>query len=280
MGQALGRLLVERGESVAAVASRLQEHAVAAAEFVGGGAKGASYRELGGSAERILIAVPDTAIGCVAQALAKGGMHAGVVLHTSGALGPEALARLATAGVACGCLHPLQTVATPAEGVRALPGVSFAVDGDAEAVAWALQIVELLGGHALRIPAAARPIYHAAAVMASNAVVAVMAAAVILMKEAGVPEIEALRALGPLAQTSLENALRLGPAAALTGPIQRGDHGTVRSHLDALSQAPGAAADLYRAAGLMALGIARERGLPEAGAAALEELLRKGVRDA
>ena len=275
IGQALGRLLRERGKGVVAVASRGAERAAAA--FVGGGVQAVQYRELPRHAARILIAVPDDAIGAVARALAEAGMRGGVVLHTCGARGSEALAVLAEAGVSCGSLHPLQTVATPEDGVHALPGAAYAVDGEGEAAAWAAQLVKLLGGQLPRIPTACRPLYHAAAVMASNYVVALTGAAVMLMKEAGVEEAAALRAL---ARTSLENALRHGPAAALTGPVQRGDTGTVRMHLAALAKAPLAVANLYRAAGLETLEIARRRGLPETEAYLMEALLRKGERDA
>jgi predicted short-subunit dehydrogenase-like oxidoreductase (DUF2520 family) len=173
MGQALGHLLRQRGESIAAVASRSPEHAALAAAFVGGGAKAASYAEIPQHAARVLIAVRDDAIGDVARVLAGSGMHRGTALHTSGARGPEALAALA-AGVACGTLHPLQTVANPEEGVRVLPGVAFAIDGAREATAWAERLVGLLDGLTLHVPAASRPLYHAAAVMASNCVTALM----------------------------------------------------------------------------------------------------------
>lgn len=272
----MGRLLRERGESIAAVASRSMERAAAAAAFVGGGAKAASYQGLPQQAARILIAVPDDAVGEVARTLADAGMHGGAALHTCGARGPEALAPLAVAGVACGTLHPLQTVANPEEGVRVLPGVAFAIDGEGEAAAWAERLVKLLDGMVLHIPRGSRPLYHAAAVMAGNYPLALMSAAVMLMGEAGVDEAAARRALEPLARTSVENAFRLGPAGALTGPIARGDAETVRGHLAALAKAPAAVASLYRAVGLAILDIARQRGLAEAQAGAIQELLRKG----
>jgi predicted short-subunit dehydrogenase-like oxidoreductase (DUF2520 family) len=276
LGPALGRLLRDRGESIAAIASRSPERAATAAAFVGGAAQPVTYAEIPQHAANVLIAVPDDAIGSVARLLAAAGMHRGIALHTSGAHGPEALAPLAAAGVACGTLHPLQTVANPAEGVRVLPGVAFAIDGAPQAVAWARQLLDLLDGLPLNVPAASRPLYHAAAVMASNYLTALISTAVMLMKEAGVDEAAAQLALAPLARTSVENAFRLGPAAALTGPIVRGDADTVRGHLEALAKTPAAVDGLYRAAGLATLEIARRRGLAELQAGAIEELLRKG----
>lgn len=278
IAQSLGHLLRERGECIAAVASQNPANASAAAAFIGGDTRAATYAELPQHAAHILVAVPDDAIAAVARTLAQAGLHRGVVLHTSGARGPEALVALASAGVACGALHPLQTVASPSDGLRVLPGVAFAIDGAPEALAWAARLVALLGGLPLYIPAASRPLYHAAAVMASNYLIALTAAAVMLMKEAGVDEATARRALEPLARTSIENAFLLGPRAALTGPIARGDAGTVREHLDALAKAPTSVSSLYRAAGLATLDIARQQGLPEYKAGALEEILRKGKR--
>jgi predicted short-subunit dehydrogenase-like oxidoreductase (DUF2520 family) len=260
------------------VASRSAQHAAAGAAFVGGGARAASFAEIPRCAAHILIAVPDDAIGDVARVLVGAGMHRGTALHTSGARGPEALDALAAAGVACGTLHPLQTVATPEQGVRVLIGAAFAIDGAPEAAAWAGRLVAVLDGLALHIPAASRPLYHAAAVMAGNYTVALMAAAVMLMGEAGVERAAARRALEPLARASVENAFRLGPAAALTGPIARGDAGTVGGHLAALEKAPAAVQHLYRAAGLASLEIARQGGLAEPQAGVIEELLRKGER--
>jgi len=267
VGQALGRLL-----RATAIANRTPAHAAEAAAFTG--AQAVSYADLPNHATHIIIAAPDDAIPEVARLLADAGMHAGAALHTSGARGPEVLAPLAGAGVSCGTLHPLQTIANPEEGVAALPGAAFAIDGAPEALAWANEIVAALGGIALRIPPESRAVYHAAAVMASNCIIATLAAAVALMQEAGLDEPTALRALAPLARTSLENALRLSPTAALTGPIQRGDSETVRAHLAALATAPPEIANLYRAAGLETLALARRRGLPEPTARRIADLLR------
>ena len=96
-------------------------------------------------------------------------------------------------------------------------------------------------------------------------------AATVLMAQAGVPRRAALEAVGPLCRASVDNALRLGPAEALTGPVVRGDAGTVAAHLAAIGQAPASAAGLYRAAARHLLSLARERQLPPP---ALESLAR------
>ncbi len=269
VGQALGRLLVDNGLPVVAVASRTAEHARTAAAFIGAGVQAVSYSELPVRASRILIAVPDSAVEMVAGLL--GGVA--VVLHTCGTKGTAALHVPALNGAARGTLHPLQTIPDAEAGVTALRGVAFAVSGDEAALAWAKEIVGAAQGRMLSVSDGMRPLYHAAAVMASNYVVALVAAAEQLMIAAGMSSAEALQGLAPLARTSLENALEKGPAAALTGPIERGDLSTVRAHLDALAASPGAVRSFYSAAGLQTLEVARRRGLPPGRANDLERLL-------
>jgi predicted short-subunit dehydrogenase-like oxidoreductase (DUF2520 family) len=170
-------------------------------------------------------------------------------------------------------LHPLQTITTPAQGVADLPGASFGITGSGPASEWALEVCALLDGHALTIPAESRPLYHAAAVMASNYIVAMIDAAVILMGLAGVAREPASQALGPLVRASVENSLRIGPVQALTGPIERGDERTVAAHLRALDNAPESVRQLYRQAGLHAIEIARRK-TPATDRGRIESLLR------
>ncbi len=273
VARAIARLLVEGGAPVVGIASRTERRARAAAEFAGAGVAATTYEELPRMASRFLIAVPDGAIEGVAAALA-GAACGGVALHTCGARGAEALQALAERGVACGALHPLQTIAGEDEGAEALRGVWFAVSGDAAALGWAEEIADLVGGGTFVVDAAARPLYHAAAVMASNCVTGLMDAAAELMSAAGVERSAALRALGPLARRTVENALALGPERALTGPVERGDAATVAAHLAALGGVRETVADLYRAGELQALDIARRRGLAPDRGEEIERLLR------
>jgi predicted short-subunit dehydrogenase-like oxidoreductase (DUF2520 family) len=174
-------------------------------------------------------------------------------------------------------LHPLQTVATPDQGVRALPGSAFAVVGSGEAAAWAAEIVALLKGCALEIRPEQQPLYHAAAVMASNYIVALVDAAVILMGEAGIGRDTALRALAPLVTASSANVVALAPEAALTGPIERRDRETVGAHLSALEQAPRTVSELYRSAARHTVELARRKN-PDADYSALERMLDRPER--
>jgi predicted short-subunit dehydrogenase-like oxidoreductase (DUF2520 family) len=168
---------------------------------------------------------------------------------------------------------------SPEQGVRDLPGIAYGISGEGEAAAFAEWLARLAGGVPLRIAPGAMPLYHAAAVMAGNGVIALMDAASTVLERAGIPAEDAPRALGPLARASLENALRRGPAAAITGPIARGDSATVSAHIEALETSAAAAAPLYRAASMRILDLVRRGGrIPGPAAGEIEALLREGGR--
>jgi predicted short-subunit dehydrogenase-like oxidoreductase (DUF2520 family) len=220
----------------------------------------------------LVLAVPDEALEEVAMGIAAlGSAPPGcVAFHLSGAKGADPLSPLLEAGYEIGTLHPLQTLADPILGAEQLDGSYFAVSGGAAAISGARRILHHLGARVITVPVARRPLYHAAAVLASNYLTVLLGASARLMAQAGVPEDEALDAILPLARGSLENLGRLGPARALTGPIRRGDVETVRLHLKTLGPRERA---LYAALGLEALGLAREAGLSEEAVNSLRELL-------
>lgn len=275
VARALGRELHAAGVPVTALAGRTQASARSAAASIDAGVRVVTVDAVPRCATRVIIAVADAGIGSTAATLAEAGMR-GIVLHTSGASGLAPCEPLRGAGVACGVLHPLQTVVPPGRGAGRLRGASFGVAGDDPAVAWAASVAECLGGRVLRLAADDLPAYHAGAVLASNAVTAVIDAATVLMAQAGVPRHAALEAIGPLCRASVDNALRLGPAAALTGPVVRGDTGTVAAHLAAIRCAPAGAAELYRAAARHLLTLAREREVSPPALQSLEQMLERG----
>lgn len=200
-------------------------------------------------------------------------MDAGMIIHTSGVWGPEVFSRLMEQGVSCASMHPLQTVANPKQGVEKLPGSTFAVAGKGKAALWAKELVKLLDGQVLTIKPLAKPLYHAAAVVASNYIVTLIDAALLMMAKAGVSEGQGRKALEPLVLSSVQNALKRGTVEALTGPIERGDGQTVAAHLTALKALPKSVQGLYRALGQHTVQLSRKRGLSKAQATQLEELL-------
>jgi predicted short-subunit dehydrogenase-like oxidoreductase (DUF2520 family) len=277
VAQALGRLLSERGQSVVAIAGRNPERTARAAEFVSPLTTPSTVEELPRHASHVLIAVSDAAVETVAALLAQSGFHHGIALHTCGAKGPAALAVLADGGVSCGALHPTQSFASAEHGIASLRGSSFAIDGDAEALEWASAIVTLVGGRSLRIRPEDRSLYHAAAVMASNYIGALIHASVTTMEAVGITRQAAMTALSPLAKTSLENSLRLGPVEALTGPIERGDSTTVLAHVEGLRNISQPVRQLYCSVGQLVVQMALLRGLPTSEAAKLDEVLRSAA---
>jgi predicted short-subunit dehydrogenase-like oxidoreductase (DUF2520 family) len=242
-------------------------------------AAGAEYRTLPAQPPAdttiVILAVPDSALNEVVYDLAMmGPAPAGcVVLHLSGALSTDALEPLHHRGYAVGSMHPLMAVADPWLAGDRLIGAAFAMTGEPAANVAARRIVAELGGTPLTIAAAQRPLYHAAAVMASNYLVALTGAAVRMLGQAGVEEEEALRALIPLLRGTLDNIGQLGVPAAVTGPIARGDVDTVRLHLARLSEEDRV---LYSGLGMELLRLARAAGLDEGRAAEIETLLTSG----
>ncbi|GAB3796693.1 Rossmann-like and DUF2520 domain-containing protein [Micromonospora zhanjiangensis] len=203
--------------------------------------------EVAGAADDLLIiAVPDDSLpGVVAGLAATGALRPGqVVAHTSGAHGLDVLAAAAAAGCHPLALHPAMTFTGTAADLANLPGISYGVTAPAELRAFAARLVTDLGGVPEWVAEPDRPLYHAALAHGANHLVTLVNEAADRLREAGVAEPE--KVLGPLLQAALDNALRLGDAA-LTGPVSRGDAGTVARHLDRLAATAPQAVPAYRA---------------------------------
>ncbi len=219
----------------------------------------------------LLLAVPDDALHTVANEVAQSGPapRGCVVLHLSGALSTDVLAPMHAAGYTIGSLHPLQTVADAWSGVERLRGCSYAIAGEPGALAACRRLVLAVGGRPMVIPPALRPLYHAAAVFASNYVLAATATVARTLAEAGISEEDAIAAALPLMRGTMDNVEQLGLGSALTGPIARGDVDTVRLHLSRLSPRE---RGLYSALGLETVRLARAVGLDPGRADVLESL--------
>jgi predicted short-subunit dehydrogenase-like oxidoreductase (DUF2520 family) len=224
--------------------------------------------------DAVVVAVPDRAIEEVAHRLASLGLRPAIpILHTSGSRAGDALRVLAEGGHPVGSVHPLAALADPVTGADRLAGATWGVEGEGAARALAERIVLACGGRALRIAPGGKAAYHAAAVFASNYAVALLGMAERLMEEAGVHAEEARPALAGLAAGAVENVAARGPAAALTGPVMRGDVETVALHLARLSADERA---LYCLLGREALRLARTAGLDAAAADRIGILLGEG----
>ncbi|HSM62270.1 MAG TPA: Rossmann-like and DUF2520 domain-containing protein [Longimicrobiales bacterium] len=184
----------------------------------------------------VFLAVPDDAVVEMAHAFAAQGPapEGCAAFHLSGVLSTDVLAPLHVQGYAVGSFHPLQAIAHPVTGADRIPGSWFAVTGGPEAASVARVLAAALGCRTLDVPESRRPLYHAAAVMASNFLPPLLDVACRLLERAGVPYDEALAALVPLVRGTLANIEEGGVEAAVTGPIPRGDLETISLHLRAL----------------------------------------------
>ncbi len=182
-------------------------------------------------ADLLVIAVRDDVIADVAARIRA--PHVDAVVHLSGLTPVDALMPLQRAGAAIGVLHPLQTLAAPEAGAEALAGSWMAVTTSDERLRNTLEVLaDSLGARPFTLPEAARAVYHAAAAAAANGTAAALAIAEELFTAAGVP----FDAARPLVDAVVANAFGIGPRAALTGPIARGDVGTVRAQLASVEE--------------------------------------------
>jgi predicted short-subunit dehydrogenase-like oxidoreductase (DUF2520 family) len=222
-------------------------------------------------AELVVLAVPDDALSSVATVLADRLEPGAWVLHLSGARGLDVLADAERAGAGVLALHPLQTFADVAGAIDALTGAAIAVTARTdEGFALGDRLAADLGGRPFRLADEHRAVYHAAAVFASNYLVAVSGAAVELFEAAAVPD--ARSAMRPLQAATLDNVHRLGPHDALTGPAVRGDAGTIDRNLAAVSGAAPALVPAYVTLCRTAMDVAGAR-LSDDGRRAVEEVL-------
>lgn len=200
----------------------------------------------------VLLTVPDRILPELAHALAgHTPAREGVpVLHTSGSLGTDVLAPLHARGWSVGSFFPLQTVAHAVPGARLFEGTAVVVSGEPHAATAGRRLARAIGATSLDVPAAHRPMVHAASVLISNGIAGLLAAAEDLLGGAGVDPGEARRALLRLGEGTLDGIGRYGPVKGVTGPVADGDVEAVGLHLRAL---PADIRDLYREVGRVAL---------------------------
>jgi predicted short-subunit dehydrogenase-like oxidoreductase (DUF2520 family) len=228
-------------------------------------------------ADVVFITTPDGAIEAVCRQIAAAdGFRAGsVVLHCSGALPSTILAAAGQSGAWVGSLHPLQSFAGPSLDRNPFAGIIVSVEGDGPALKAAEAMAVDLQAHPQHILTEAKTLYHAAAVVASNYLVTLLDLAFTLLKQAGVAPRDAHGVLRPLIDGTLANIARIGPPAALTGPVARGDAQTVGHHLQAIGARNPESLALYRALGIATVDVA-EKGehIDTAQAAALRRLMK------
>ncbi|MBW3536144.1 MAG: pantoate--beta-alanine ligase [Actinobacteria bacterium] len=211
----------------------------------------------------LVIATPDAAIEAVAARISPDAQA--VIAHLSGSVGPDVLVPHPRRAA----LHPLVSLPDPATGARRLSGGAwFAVAGDP----FIRQVVDDLGGKAFEVSDDSRVGYHAAATVAASHLAALLGQVERIAADAGVP----FEAYLGLVRATIENVAELGPAAALTGPVRRGDWDTVAAHLSALPEPERPAYEAMSASAVLLAG----SNVPRADVNMLEHVSVEGFRKA
>lgn len=246
VGRVLGRLLAHSGFTLQDVLTRSHDSAQEAVQFIGAGR---AVTELAAmrTADVWMLAVGDDQIAPAALQLAGTQVIAGaVVFHCSGAKSSAELHSAADAGALTASVHPVRSFADPAQVAGSFAGTFCGIEGDERALVTLGSALAAIGARPVPIDAAAKTVYHAASVFASNYLVTVLDTALRAYQAAGIPEDVARALAAPLATETMENVFRMGPARALTGPIARGDMATVARQQQAMDEWDPASGELYR----------------------------------
>jgi predicted short-subunit dehydrogenase-like oxidoreductase (DUF2520 family) len=274
VGTALAVLLNDKGYTVTAVSSRSHSSAKNLAKAVDGCRVLNSNQEVADTAELVFITTPDDTIATVASQV---NWHNGQsVVHCSGADSTATLEPARQAGTAVGGFHPLQTFAGVKQAIENIPGSTFAIEAEGQLLDTLKGMATALGGNWIELKASDKVAYHAAAVIACNYLVTLVKLATDLWQTFSVPPDQATRALLPLIRGTLHNIETIGIPQCLTGPIARGDTGTIQKHLATLQEKAPALLTPYRELGLQTVPIALAKGkINQQQAGELERLLKQ-----
>ena len=243
---------------MAAVASRSIASAEKLAQAVGGCRVSQDGQEVADIADLVFVTTPDDAIAPVVKQIRWRSEQS--VVHCSGAASVDILESARQVGALVGGFHPLQTFASVSYAIENIPGSTFALEAEEPLLSTLRELATALDGHWVRLKAEDKVLYHAAAVMACNYMVTLVKLATDLWQVFGVPVPEATRALFPLLRGTVGNIGNVGLPNCLTGPIARGDVGTIRKHLTALEKLAPSLLPMYRQLGLETIPVALAKG--------------------
>jgi len=274
VGSALALRLCSKGYQVVAVSSRSQTSARNLAQAVSHCQAFNSNQAVADAAELVFITTPDDVIATVASEVQ---WHLGQsVVHCSGADSTQSLEPAKRLGAQVGVFHPLQTFASAKQAVENMPGSTFALEAEEPLLSMLKDMATALEGHWIELEAKDKVVYHAAAVIACNYLVTLIKLATDLWQSFNIPTHQSTQALLPLIRGTIHNIETVGIPKCLTGPIARGDSGTIRKHLEALQKVAPAILPTYRELGLQTIPIALAKGrINQKQAQELQELLRQ-----
>lgn len=223
------------------------------------------------ASDTIILSTPDGAIKNVWDSIEKQDIEGKVFCHLSGSLSSDVFSGIEEYGAYSISIHPMFAFSDKESVYQQLNEVSFTLEGFSEAVTMWKDVLHALGNEAIEIPKEVKPMYHAAASLLSNHVIAVLNAGYQMLEKCGFTEEEARRFSRVLVRNNVDHVIEVGSVNALTGPIERGDVATVKKHLDVM----GSDVDsLYRACGNVLIDIAKVKN-PDRDYENITELLRE-----
>jgi len=241
-----------------AVSSRSHTSAEKLAQTINGCRAVNSNQAVADAAELVFITTSDDAIAPVVSQIE---WHPGQsVVHCSGADSTDVLESARKSGAQVGAFHPLQTFASVEQAIDNMPGSTFALEAEEPLLTALKDMAAALDGQWIELKAGDKVLYHAAAVIACNYLVTLVKVATDLWQTFNVPPHQASQALLPLLRGTIHNIDTVGIPQCLTGPIARGDTGTIKKHLDALQEAAPAVLSTYRELGLQTIPVALAKG--------------------
>ena len=273
VGTALAVLLSRKGYRVAGVSSRSLTSAQNLAKAVDGCGVLQNNQDAADTAELVFITTPDDTIAEVASQVK---WHQGQsAVHCSGADSTDILEPARKSGAMVGSFHPLQTFAGVKQAMENIPGSTFAIEAEEPLLSTLKDMATALGGHAIELKASDKVAYHAAAIFACNYLVTLVKLATDLWQTFSIPPDRATKALLPLIHGTLHNIDTIGLPQCLTGPIARGDTGTIKKHLKALKEKAPALLSTYKELGNQTIPVALAKGrINEQQASELEAILK------
>ena len=253
VGRALASWLADSGFQVKAVSSRNRTSAEKFATQLG--AKSLPPEQVAAASHLLFITTSDDAISEVCGNIARHGFgNCQAVFHLSGALSSLALAPAEKAGLGAASIHPLGSFTDFQQARKLLPQCWFTIEGNERGLFWAERVLTRLGAKFRQLSNEQKPLYHLAAVYASNYLVSLLAVAAEIWEDLG---LEPDEGLWQLAEGTLANIRNDGIFHSLTGPVKRGDLETVALHKEALAKRP-RALELYCQLGLVALDLSED----------------------
>ncbi len=250
IGSSFGYLLYKKGFKITGIYNKHYSSACKASKLIGSGIplKKKDLRNKIEEADLIVITTPDDKIAKIVELVSQYKHKSLTLIHMSGLYSSDIL-KHKNNDLAVFSLHPLQSVPDFEEGIQLLPEAVFTLEGCKKGKKIARIIINKLNLKYTTIEKKYKPLYHAAAVIASNYLVTLINSSYQLLEKAGLSETEFKKGLLNLTKGTLNNLEKKKPEDALTGPIARGDRKTIEIHLQALEEYKPQLLDLYKTMG-------------------------------